>query len=196
MPSQLPPSRQEQRGRKTTAAGGASATGMDTGTGETAGAGPARRPGVRLRRPRVRVRPGVRLRPRHRRVRQRYRSLGIRHRQRLHRSVPIATRGPGADRSRCCAPARRAERITHTVPLRPSSSVSSSRFLPGCRVWGRAREVTCLKCRCAGYQLAARDDRAAPECPPGPAFCLTASPISCRYTMSDRRRFKQRMASL
>ena len=75
-------------------------------------------------------------------------------------------------------------------------SVSSRWFLPGCRVWGRAREVTCLKSRCAGCQLAARDDRAAPECPPGPAFCVTASPISCRYTMSDRRRFKQRMASL
>src|ERR1700741_3333011 len=51
-------------------------------------------------------------------------------------------------------------------------SVSSSSVCAGCGVWWRAGEVTCLKSRCAGYQPAARDDRAAPECPPEPAFCV------------------------
>ena len=32
--------------------------------------------------------------------------------------------------------------------------------------------MTCPKSRCAGFKPAALDDRAAPECPPGPAFRL------------------------
>src|SRR4029077_2902287 len=57
------------------------------------------------------------------------------------------------------------------------------------------REVTCPKSQRAGFQLAALDDRAAPECPPGPASSLFASRRSCRYTTSERRRVRQRIAS-
>jgi hypothetical protein len=42
------------------------------------------------------------------------------------------------------------------------------------------REVTCPKSQRAGFQLAALDIRAAPECPPGPATRVAASRRSCR----------------
>ena len=48
--------------------------------------------------------------------------------------------------------------------------------------------MTCPKSQRAGFQLAALDSRAAPECPPGPASSLFASRRSCRYTTSDSRR--------
>ena len=59
----------------------------------------------------------------------------------------------------------------------------------------RVRKVTCPKSRYAGFQLAALDVRVAPECPSGPALNEVASRTSCRWTVSDRRRFKQRIAS-
>jgi hypothetical protein len=42
------------------------------------------------------------------------------------------------------------------------------------------REVTCPKSQRAGFQLAALDIRAAPECPPGPTSILFASLRSWR----------------
>ena len=52
------------------------------------------------------------------------------------------------------------------------------RWLYGGCWW--VREVTCPKSQRAGFELAALDDRAAPECPPGPASSLFASRRSCR----------------
>jgi hypothetical protein len=45
--------------------------------------------------------------------------------------------------------------------------------------------VTCPKSQRAGFQLAALDDRAAPECPPGPGSSRVASRSNCRHTTSE-----------
>jgi hypothetical protein len=50
----------------------------------------------------------------------------------------------------------------------------------------------------SGFEPAALESGAAPECPPGPdrAARARASVIICRNTTSDRRRLRARMASI
>jgi hypothetical protein len=55
--------------------------------------------------------------------------------------------------------------------------------------------VTCPKRQRAGFELAALDVGAAPECPPGSAPRLAASRVTCRQTASERRGLRQRNAS-
>ena len=52
-------------------------------------------------------------------------------------------------------------------------------------------EVPALGCKPATLELVA-----VPGCPPGPVADARASPVICRYTWSESRRLRHRMASM